>query len=167
MEKGNRMTTTSLDIDGQGGFRFSITVDGMSITGLSPKEAKNICESLEELNCAFQAHNEKEAIKSPEYTDPEFMQTVAMEPKDIELWESEKPGIAIIADDGGRIELTKEEWYYADKEMNPTVPSGENFLRIAACDEVCETELCLTFTSKEDVRKLRNYLNNYLELTNK
>lgn len=59
MEKGNRMTTTSLDIDGQGGFRFSITVDGMSITGLSPKEAKDIYESLEELNSAFQAHNKK------------------------------------------------------------------------------------------------------------
>lgn len=163
MEKGNRMITTSLDIDGVGGFRFSITVDGMSITGLSPKETENIYKSLQELEGLFHAPDNEETIKSSEYTDPEFMQTVGMESQDIERWESEKLGTAIISDNGGRIELTKEEWYYTDKEMNPTVPSGENFLRIAACDELCETELCLTFTSKEDVRKLRNYLNEYLE----
>lgn len=96
--------------------------------------------------------------------EAEYMQTVNMATdEEIQNWESENKGRVIFGDMGGRIELQDAEWWSTDDNLKPTMPTGQHFLRVAACDDVCDTEICLTFTSRDEVRKLRDYLNNYLE----
>lgn len=96
--------------------------------------------------------------------ETDYMKTVNMQTdEEIEQWESENFGCVVIDDMGRRMELQDAEWWSTDKNLKPTVPTGQHFLSIAACDDTCETELLLTFTEKDRVRKLRNFLNDYLE----
>lgn len=99
-----------------------------------------------------------------ELIESDYMQTVNMESdEDINQWENEKSGCVVFDDIGRRMELHKAEWYHQVEEKNELIPTGDEFLSVAVCDDACESEVLLTFSSKDDIRKLRDYLNNYLE----
>lgn len=96
--------------------------------------------------------------------ETDYMQTVNMlDDEEIEQWESDNFGAVVFSDSGGRVELCKSEWFHTDKDLKPTTKMGQKLLHFAACDCECETEICLTFTTSKQVRKLRNFLNDYLE----
>lgn len=99
-----------------------------------------------------------------ELIESDYMQTVNMESdKDINQWENEKSGCVVFDDIGRRMELHKAEWYHQVEGKNELIPTGDEFLSVAVCDDACESEVLLTISSKDDIRKLRDYLNNYLE----
>ena len=59
--------------------------------------------------------------------------------------------------------MQKSYVYGIDKKGHKSINHESTALFIAACDNVCEKEVTLVLSSKEDVRKLRDYLNRYLE----
>lgn len=102
--------------------------------------------------------------KTDDEIETDYMQTVNMgTDEEIEEWESDNNGCVVIDDIGRRMELRKLEWHRRVEGTNEFIPTKIYFLNVAVCDDACESEVLLTFSSIRDIRKLRDYLNNYLE----
>lgn len=93
----------------------------------------------------------------------EYIATIDMNFKEKEVWENENCASAIGGDNGEVLEFKKSHYYSTDENGNKVLGSETSTLAIAACDDMGEDEIYITVSSKDEVRKLRDYLNNYLE----
>lgn len=93
----------------------------------------------------------------------ECVSTADMNFKEREKWERENEACVTSGDNGGILEFIKSCYYSTDDNGNKIAGSETPVLAIAGCDDMGENEIYFTVSSKEDVRKLRNYLNTYLE----
>lgn len=93
----------------------------------------------------------------------EYVKTVDMSFEEQEEWEKEEKGCAFYGINEGVIEFSKSYSYPVDNNMN-RIPGAEiPDLFIAVKDDFSDSEVCIILSSKNDIRKLRDYLNNYLE----
>nr|DAH62155.1 MAG TPA: Translation initiation factor IF-2, N-terminal region [Caudoviricetes sp.] len=93
----------------------------------------------------------------------EYIKTLDMSIEEQEKWEKEEKGCALYGVNEGVIEFSKSYSYPVDKNMN-RIPGAEiPDLFIAVKDDFSDSEVCIILSSKNDIRKLRDYLNNYLE----
>ena len=92
-----------------------------------------------------------------------FIQTEDMTLNEFKEWEGKYKTVSVNSDDGAIIEMQKSYVYGIDKKGHKSINHESTALFIAACDNICEKEVTLVLSSKEDVRKLRDYLNRYLE----
>lgn len=92
-----------------------------------------------------------------------FIQTEDMTLNEVKEWEGKYKTVSVNSDDGAIIEMQKSYVYGIDKKGHKSINHESTALFIAACYNVCEKEVTLVLSSKEDVRKLRDYLNRYLE----
>lgn len=93
----------------------------------------------------------------------EFIQTADMTVSERLEWENKTKAVALHADNGGIIEIQKSCLYSVDKSHCKISGTETDTLFVAVCDDMGEDEICFTVSSKEDVRRFRDYLNNYLE----
>lgn len=93
----------------------------------------------------------------------EFIQTADMTEEERAEWENKAKAVALHADNGSILEMQKSCLYSVDKN-GCRIPGSElDTLSVAVCDDMGEDEMCFTVSSKNEARKLRDYLNNYLE----
>lgn len=93
----------------------------------------------------------------------EYVATADMNFPEREKWEAENGACVTEGDNGGIMEFRKS-CYYSTDDNGDKVPDSETpTLAIAVCDDMCEKEIYITISSKAEIRKLRDYLNNYLE----
>lgn len=163
MEKENREIEVSYGGNGKGELVFGLSVGDYSLCNISPVETKQIYECLRDFSGLFNESDEENTDTS-DLINAEYMQTVNMESdEEIEQWENDNSGCVVFDDMGRRMELHKLEWLRRVEETNELIPTDDEFLHVAVCDDTCEAEVLLTFSSMGDIRKLRDYLNNYLE----
>lgn len=93
----------------------------------------------------------------------EFVSTFDMNFREKEIWENKNGASAIAGDSGGILEFQKSHYYSTDENGNKVPGSETPTLSVAVCDDMGENEIYFTVSSKDEVRKLRDYLNNYLE----
>lgn len=93
----------------------------------------------------------------------EFTSTYDMLPEEIEAWEKEHNGVSVNSGNGGVVEIQKTDLYSIDKNGIRILGSKTPALFLCATDECCEDEVYLTLVDKNQIRKLRNYLNDILE----
>ncbi len=93
----------------------------------------------------------------------EYIKTLNMSIDEQEKWEKEEKGCAFYGVNEGVIEFSKSYSYPVDNNMN-RIPGAETpDLFIAVKDDFSDSEVCIILYSKDKIRKLRDYLNNYLE----
>lgn len=93
----------------------------------------------------------------------EYVKTVDMSIEEQEEWEKEEKGCTLYGVNEGVIEFSKSYSYPVDKNMD-RIPGAETpDLFIAVKDDFSDSEVCIILSSKNNIRKLRDYLNNYLE----
>ena len=93
----------------------------------------------------------------------EFVSTFDMNFKEREIWEEENCACVTESDSCGIFEFQKSHYYSTDENGNKVPGSETPTLSVAVCDDMGEDEIYLTISSKSEIRKLRDYLNNYLE----
>lgn len=163
MEKENREIEVGYGYNGNGGMVFSLSVGDYTLSNLSPVETKQIYECLREFSVLFNESDEENTDTS-DLKNPEYMQTVNMKSdEEIEQWENDNSGCVVFDNMGRRMELHKPKWLREVEETNELIHIGDKFLNVAVCDDAYETEVLLAFSSMDGIRKLRDYLNNYLE----
>ncbi len=92
----------------------------------------------------------------------EYIATADMDLKERCQWEEENCASVTDGDNGGLLELQRT--YYSTDDNGNKIPGSETpTLSIAMCDDTGEDEVYFTVSSKDAIRKLRDYLNNYLE----
>lgn len=165
MEKENRKIVVGCDgVDRNGSGFFCLGIGDYLLRNISIAETKEIYEQLREISRALGGILDEENTDASDLINAEYMQTVNMESdEEIEQWEINNSGCVVFDDMGRRMELHKLEWLHRVEETNELIPADDEFLHVAVCDDTCETEVLLTFSSTGDIRKLRDYLNNYLE----
>lgn len=93
----------------------------------------------------------------------EYVQTIDMSYDECESWCKKNKACILDGDSGGRIEMQKSYSYSTDGGGNKIIGSEIPLLFVSMCDEDAETEFAFSVSDKDDIRKLRDYLNNYLE----
>lgn len=93
----------------------------------------------------------------------EYIVTAEMDLNERERWEVKNSASVTDGDNGGLLELQRSYYYSTDDNGNKIPGSEIPTLSIAMCDDMGEEEICFTVSSKDAIRKLRDYLNNYLE----
>nr|DAN18508.1 MAG TPA: Protein of unknown function (DUF3140) [Bacteriophage sp.] len=93
----------------------------------------------------------------------EFIQTVDMTAGELAKWENQSKAVAFHADNGSIIEMQKSCLFSVDKNGCKIPGTESDTLFVAVCDDMGEDEICFTVSSKDEARKLRDYLNKYLE----
>lgn len=165
MEKENREIEVGYGSNDKGEMVFGLSVGDYTLSNLSPVETKQIYECLRDFGGLFNESDEKSTdVDVSDLINSDYMQTINMESdEEIEQWENDNSGCVVFDDMERRMELYKLEWLHGVEETNELIPTDNEFLNVAVCDDVCEAEVLLTFSSMGDIRKLRDYLNNYLE----
>lgn len=91
-----------------------------------------------------------------------FIRTYDMTFDEIEEWEKENDAVSVGFDNGGVIEFFPTELFSVRDGIK--VPgSGTKAVMISMCDSMCEHEVSELVSSKDEIRKLRDMLNRYLE----
>lgn len=93
----------------------------------------------------------------------EYVQTIDMSYDECESWCEKNKACTLDGDSGGKIEIQKSYYYSTDKNGNKIIGSETPILFVSMCDEDAETEFAFSVSDKNNIRKLRDYLNNYLE----
>ena len=93
----------------------------------------------------------------------EYVQTIDMSYDECESWCKKNKACTLDGDSGGKIEIQKSYSYSTDENGNKIIGSETPLLFVSMCDEDAETEFAFSVSDKDDIRKLRDYLNNYLE----
>lgn len=100
------------------------------------------------------------------YDDPdkfEYVATYDMNWVDKEEWEKKERGCVIEGDVEGLLELRKSYYYCTDDNGNKIKGSEKSMIFMAMSEENSNSEAYICLSKKDDIRKLRDYLNNYLE----
>ena len=83
--------------------------------------------------------------------------------EEIKDWEKKENACVLYSDAGGIMELKATHLYSLDNNGNRVAGSERPCVGIAMCDDVLDNELILVYSSKTELRKLRDYLNRCLE----
>lgn len=94
----------------------------------------------------------------------EYIQTLDMSDEEKKEWEVDSTGIAITTDTSGVMEMYKTEWFDTDKESNIISGTEKPTLAIALYDPQLEREIWTAISDRDSLRRLRDYLNDYLEI---
>lgn len=94
----------------------------------------------------------------------EYIQTLNMCTEEVKEWEKDNMGVAVTTDEDGVLELLKTEWYSTDENSELIPESGRPVLCVAMYDGNSEEELCTFLSNRADIRRLRDFLNDYLEI---
>lgn len=94
----------------------------------------------------------------------EYIATADMNQKQIEEWEKDNNAIAIVLDNGERLEFFPTHLYSPDKNGRPLPGTQIPALTISLCnDDLTEEISGILIRRDDDLRRLRNFLNDYLE----
>lgn len=93
----------------------------------------------------------------------EFVQTTDMTVGECIEWEKKAKAVAFHGDNGGILEMQKSCLYSVDKNGCRMPGTESDTLFVAVCDDMSEEEISFTVSSKDEIRKLRDYFNKYLE----
>ena len=93
----------------------------------------------------------------------EFIETFDMNFAETEKWEKSNNAVAVQFDNGGRLECLPTWLYSPDKDMKPIPGSEQKALIVSVCDEDAIAEISMIITGNKELRKLRDFLNLYLE----
>lgn len=94
----------------------------------------------------------------------EYIQTLDMCTQEVGEWEKDNMGVSIPTDTNGVLEMKKTEWYSTDANLRIIPGTGRPALYIAMLDGNSEEELYTMISDRADIRRLRDFLNNYLEI---
>ncbi len=94
----------------------------------------------------------------------EYIQTLDMSTQEVKEWEKDNMGVSIPTDTDGVLEMQKTEWYSTDANLKMMPSTGRPVLYIAMYDGNSEEELYAMLSERADIRRLRDFLNNYLEI---
>lgn len=155
MEKKSRDVCIGFNDYGAGNVMFTLAIGDFILKNITNEEAMRIRQELNNARRIIESsHSHKYDVSTLRH-----MQTVNMESvEEIQDWERDCEGLVIQSDSGGVLELSRIE------RICKANSCREYFLNVAACDDEYETGLCLAFSSKNEVRRLRDYLNTYLEV---
>lgn len=90
------------------------------------------------------------------------VQTDDMLPEEVEEWEKEYKAASVGFDNGGVLEFFPVEMFDKDDEEREK-GTGAKAIVVSMCDAVYENEILEIVSSKDEIRKLRDMLNNFLE----
>ena len=97
-------------------------------------------------------------IKALEYTC-----TSDMTLDEIAECEKEHNAVCLQFDNGGCLEIQYGEMYSVDEHGVRVIGNETPSLMFSMCDQVCEIEVSEICSSKEEILKLRNYLDKIIE----
>lgn len=101
------------------------------------------------------------------YTDKseefEYICTSDMTFDEISEWEKEHNAVSVAFDSGGCLEIQYCEMYSVDEHGIRIIGTETPALMISTCDQVYEKEVSEICSSKEEILKLRNYLDKIIE----
>lgn len=97
-----------------------------------------------------------------------YIHTFDMSAEEVKQWEAENKGFSVCDDNGNVvIELQKtflyEQGYFENNKDNLDESMGIPTIGMALYDDMSERELYSIFSCKEDIVRLRDYLNKILE----
>lgn len=98
--------------------------------------------------------------KSEEF---EYICTSDMTFDEISEWEKEHNAVCLQFDNGGCLEIQYGEMYSVDEHGVRVIGNETPSLMFSMCDQVCEIEVSEICSSKEEILKLRNYLDKIIE----
>lgn len=93
----------------------------------------------------------------------DYIHTYDMSMEEIERWEKGHDSIALIGASGETIELWPSYSYIVDENHKPIPGTEKPVLSISACTEDAEEEFMFSMSDKDRIKRLRDYLNDYLE----
>lgn len=96
--------------------------------------------------------------KKPEL---ENCQTAYMSCSEVEEWEKKNAAASVSFDSGGVVEFLPIEMFSKDAKIEKG--GGIKGMLISMCDCACEDEISGIVSSNDEIRKLRDALNKYLE----
>lgn len=96
--------------------------------------------------------------KKPEL---ENCQTAYMSCSEVEEWEKKNAAASVSFDSGGVVEFLPIEMFSKDAKIEKG--GGIKGMLISMCDCACEDEISEIVSSNDEIRKLRDALNKYLE----
>lgn len=85
---------------------------------------------------------------------------------EIAKWEENNKAVCIQFDDGGCLEIQLCKTYLTDEYERKIIGTEEPVLVFSMCNQVCDNEVSELCSSKEDIVKLRDYLNKVIEQFN-
>lgn len=92
----------------------------------------------------------------------EYVKTVDMNLDEQEKWE-EEGGCVISGSNEGVLELSKSYFYDVDENWDEIPGTRKPCIHIAMLEDDSNSEAFVNILDKNKIRKLRDYLNNYLE----
>jgi hypothetical protein len=93
----------------------------------------------------------------------DYIHTYDMSMEEIERWEKEHDSIALIGASGETIELWPSYSYIVDENHKSIAGTEKPVLVISVCTEDAEEEFMFSMSDKDRIKRLRDYLNDYLE----
>lgn len=93
----------------------------------------------------------------------DYIHTYDMSMEEIERWEKEHNSIVLIGASGETIELLPSYSYIVDDDYKPVPGTEKPVLSISACTEDAGEEFMFSMSDKDSIKRLRDYLNDYLE----
>lgn len=91
----------------------------------------------------------------------ENCQTAYMSCSEVEEWEKKNAAASVSFDSGGVVEFLPIEMFSKDAKIEKG--GGIKGMLISMCDCACEDEISEIVSSNDEIRKLRDALNKYLE----
>ena len=88
-------------------------------------------------------------------------QTAYMSCSEVEEWEKKNAAASVSFDSGGVVEFLPIEMFSKDAKIEKG--GGIKGMLISMCDCACEDEISEIVSSNDEIRKLRDALNKYLE----
>ena len=93
----------------------------------------------------------------------DYIHTYDMSVEEIERWEKAHNSIAMIGEFGETIEICPSYSYSVDENHKPIAGTEKQVLVISSCTEDAEEEFMFSMSDKDRIKRLRDYLNDYLE----
>ncbi|WP_294476235.1 hypothetical protein [uncultured Bacteroides sp.] len=93
----------------------------------------------------------------------EYIQTLGMTLEETHKWEKENKGVSVEGGNGALLECYIADFYSTDSNGNLNPDSRHDSLSVSLCSDCSDDELRIYMHDKDEIRRLRDYLNNYLE----
>lgn len=94
-----------------------------------------------------------------ENNELKYICTSDMTLDEIAKWEENNKAVCILFDNGGCLEIQLCKTYSTDEYGRKIIGTDEPVLAFSMCDQVCDKEVSELCSNREDILKLRDYLN--------
>lgn len=98
-----------------------------------------------------------------ENNELKYICTSDMTSSEIEEWERSNETVSIHFDDGGCLEIQLCKSYLTDEYERKIIGTEEPILMFSMCNKFYDNEVSELCSSKEDIVKLRDYLNKTID----